>query len=70
MTAAGGTILDRLADHARERVEEAKRRMLPAEIRQEALDKDAACFERLFREIDAWLTEEDRQAGCFWILGI
>ena len=41
-----------------------------AEIRQEALDKDAACFERLFREIDAWLTEEDRQAGCFWILGI
>ena len=36
-----------------------------AEIRQEALDKDAACFERLFREIDAWLTEEDRQAGCF-----
>ena len=41
-----------------------------AEIRQEALVKDAACFERLFREIDAWLTEEDRQAGCFWILGI
>ena len=42
MTAAGGTILDRLADHARERVEEAKRRMLPAEIRQEALDKAAS----------------------------
>ena len=44
--------------------------MTGREIRQEAMDKDAACFERLFQEIDAWLTEEDRQAGCFWILGI
>ena len=41
-----------------------------AEIRQEALDKDAACFERLFRELDPALPEADRQAGCFWILGI
>lgn len=40
------------------------------EIRQEALEKDAACYERVFREIEEWLTDEDCQAGCFWILGI
>ena len=41
-----------------------------AELKDKAMDQDPACFERVFREIDAWLTEEDRRAGCFWILGI
>ena len=54
MTAAGGTILDRLADHARERVEEAKRRMLPTEIRQEALNmpKGNFAFETALKKPD------------------
>lgn len=54
MTAAGGTILDRLADHARERVEEAKRRMLPAEIRQKALNmpKGNFAFETALKKPD------------------
>ena len=43
---------------------------LPETPEQEAMEKDAACYERVFREIEEWLTDEDRQAGCFWILGI
>ena len=40
----GGTILDRLTDHARERVEEAKRRQPLAEIRQRASDMPKGNF--------------------------
>lgn len=40
----GGTILDRLAGHARERVEDAKRRQPLAEIRQRALDMPKGNF--------------------------
>ena len=40
----GGTILDRLADHARERVEEAKRRQSLTEIRQRASDMPKGNF--------------------------
>ena len=65
MTAAGGTILDRLADHARERVEEAKRRMLPAEIRQEALNmpKGNFAFETALKKPDIAFICECKKAS-------
>lgn len=40
----GGTILDQLADHARERVEDAKRTQSLTEIRQRALDMPTGDF--------------------------
>ena len=65
MTAAGGTILDRLADHARERVEEAKRRMIPAEIRQEALNmpKGNFAFETALKKPDIAFICECKKAS-------
>ena len=65
MTAAGGTILDRLADHARERVEEAKRRLLPAEIRQEALNmpKGNFAFETALKKPDIAFICECKKAS-------
>ena len=65
MTAAGGTILDRLADHARERVEEAKRRMIPAEIRQKALNmpKGNFAFETALKKPDIAFICECKKAS-------
>ena len=65
MTAAGGTILDRLADHARERVEEAKRRMIPTEIRQEALNmpKGNFAFETALKKPDIAFICECKKAS-------
>lgn len=50
----GGTILDQLADHARERVEDAKRTQSLTEIRQRALDmpKGNFAFEEALRKPD------------------
>ena len=63
--AAGGTILDRLADHARERVEEAKRRMIPTEIRQEALNmpKGNFAFETALKKPDIAFICECKKAS-------
>ena len=65
MTAAGGTILDRLADHARERVEEAKRRMSPGEIRQKALSmqKGNFAFENALKKPDIAFICECKKAS-------
>jgi len=61
----GGTILDRLADHARERVEEAKRRQSLAEIRQRALDmpKGNFAFEEALRKPDIAFICECKKAS-------
>ncbi len=65
MTAAGGTILDRLADHARERVEEAKRRISPEEIRQKALSmqKGNFAFENALKKPDIAFICECKKAS-------
>lgn len=65
MTAAGGTILDRLADYARERVEEAKRRTSPAEIRQKALSmaKGNFAFENALKKPDIAFICECKKAS-------
>ena len=61
----GGTILDRLTDHARERVEEAKRRQPLAEIRQRALDmpKGNFAFEEALRKPDIAFICECKKAS-------
>lgn len=65
MTAADGTILDRLADHARERVEEAKRRMSPNEIRQKArgMSKGGFAFENALKKPDIAFICECKKAS-------
>ena len=65
MTAAGGTILDRLADHARERVEEAKQRMSLAEIRHKALsmEKGNFAFENALKKQDIAFICECKKAS-------
>lgn len=65
MTAAGGTILDRLADHARERVEEAKQRMSLAEIRHKALsmEKGNFAFENALKKQDIAFICECKRAS-------
>lgn len=61
----GGTILDRLADHARERVEDAKRRQPLAEIRQRALDmpKGNFAFENALKKPDIAFICECKKAS-------
>lgn len=61
----GGTILDRLADHARERVEEAKRRQSLAEIRQRASDmpKWNFAFEEALKKPDIAFICECKKAS-------
>lgn len=61
----GGTILDRLADHARERVEEAKRRQSLAEIRQRASDmpKGNFAFEEALKKPDIAFICECKKAS-------
>ena len=61
----GGTILDRLADHARERVEEAKRRQSLAEIRQRASDmpKGNFAFENALKKSDIAFICECKKAS-------
>ena len=61
----GGTILDRLADHARERVEEAKRRQPLAEIRQRASDmpKGNFAFEEALKKPDIAFICECKKAS-------
>ena len=61
----GGTILDRLADHARERVEEAKRRQPLAEIRQRASDmpKGNFAFENALKKPDIAFICECKKAS-------
>ena len=61
----GGTILDRLTDHARERVEEAKRRQPLAEIRQRASDmpKGNFAFENALKKSDIAFICECKKAS-------
>lgn len=61
----GGTILDRLAGHARERVEDAKRRQPLAEIRQRALDmpKGNFVFENALKKPDIAFICECKKAS-------
>ena len=61
----GGTILDQLADHARERVEDAKRRQSLAEIRQRALDmpKGNFAFENALKKSDIAFICECKKAS-------
>lgn len=61
----GGTILDRLADHARERVEEAKRRKSLTEIRQRASDmpKGNFAFENALKKSDIAFICECKKAS-------
>ena len=61
----GGMILDRLADHARERVEEAKRRQSLAEIRQRASDmpKGNFAFENALKKPDIAFICECKKAS-------
>ena len=61
----GGTILDRLADHARERVEEAKRRQSLTEIRQRASDmpKGNFAFENALKKSDIAFICECKKAS-------
>ena len=61
----GGTILDRLADHARERVEEAKRRQSLAEIRKRASDmpKGNFAFEEALKKPDIAFICECKKAS-------
>ena len=61
----GGTILDRLADHARERVEEAKRRQSLTEIRQRASDmpKGKFAFENALKKPDIAFICECKKAS-------
>lgn len=61
----GGTILDRLAGHARERVEDAKRRQPLAEIRQRALDmpKGNFAFENALKKPDIAFICECKKAS-------
>ena len=61
----GGTILDRLTDHARERVEEAKRRQPLAEIRQRASDmpKGNFAFENALKKPDIAFICECKKAS-------
>lgn len=61
----GGTILDRLTDHARERVEEAKRRQPLAEIRQRASDmpKGNFAFEEALKKPDIAFICECKKAS-------
>ena len=61
----GGTILDRLADHARERVEEAKRRQSLTEIRQRASDmpKGKFAFENALEKPDIAFICECKKAS-------
>lgn len=61
----GGTILDQLADHARERVEEAKRRQSLTEIRQRALDmpKGNFAFEEALKKPDIAFICECKKAS-------
>lgn len=61
----GGTILDRLADHARERVEEAKRRQSLTEIRQRASDmpKGNFVFENALKKPDIAFICECKKAS-------
>ena len=61
----GGTILDRLADHARERVEEAKRRQSLTEIRQRASDmpKGNFAFENALKAPDISFVCECKKAS-------
>ena len=61
----GGTILDRLADHARERVEEAKRRQSLTEIRQRASDmpKGNFAFENALKKPDIAFICECKKAS-------
>ena len=40
------------------------------EIRELAFATNEPYFTQVFDEVEAWLTEEDRRAGYFWILGI
>lgn len=61
----GGSILDRLADHARERVEEAKRRQSLTEIRQRASDmpKGNFAFENALKKPDIAFICECKKAS-------
>ena len=61
----GGMILDRLADHARERVEEAKRRQSLTEIRQRASDmpKGNFAFENALKKPDITFICECKKAS-------
>lgn len=61
----GGTILDRLTDHARERVEEAKRRQPLTEIRQRASDmpKGNFAFEEALKKPDIAFICECKKAS-------
>ena len=61
----GGTILDQLADHARERVEDAKRTQSLTEIRQRALDmpKGNFAFEEALRKPDIAFICECKKAS-------
>ena len=61
----GGMILDRLADHARERVEEAKRRQSLTEIRQRASDmpKGNFAFENALKKPDIAFICECKKAS-------
>lgn len=61
----GGTILDQLADHARERVEEAKRRQSLTEIRQRASDmpKGNFAFENALKKPDIAFICECKKAS-------
>lgn len=61
----GGTILDQLADHARERVEDAKRTRSLTEIRQRALDmpKGNFAFEEALRKPDIAFICECKKAS-------
>lgn len=61
----GGTILDRLADHARERVEEAKRRQSLTEIRQRAseMPKGNFAFENALKKPDIAFICECKKAS-------
>ena len=61
----GGTILDRLADHARERVEEEKRRQSLTEIRQRASDmpKGNFAFENALKKPDIAFICECKKAS-------
>ena len=61
----GGTILYRLADHARERVEEAKRRQSLTEIRQRASDmpKGNFAFENALKKPDIAFICECKKAS-------
>ena len=61
----GGTILDRLTDHARERVEEEKRRQSLTEIRQRASDmpKGNFAFENALKKSDIAFICECKKAS-------